>query len=447
LVEILHSLSFTLDDEMHSFNKNGDSENGYSLMMWKTSGDERIPDVVGRFLIKNDKVEIDENKIPWSNRTVPVSRCSEPCRPGTEKSISNISCCYSCTDCSEGYYSNETDQLACKKCPEGYSSLPGWTECQKLKIWYLEWSAGYPIVVMIGTVIGVLLLVFSFTVYILHRENPIIKDTLVISCLMKFGLMVSFGGVILFLGDPNEPICRAQQTMYGLGFTLCVSCILVMAVHTFIEIMSSDPVKQRRLRKFNRPFVIIGLLTLTQALICIFWMVFDPVGVVEAPSQTQPLTLNRLCTQGSTYYGFGAMHVYIALLAVLCFLLAFKGRSTETEPIIFSMLIHLFAWFCFIPVYITQDELRSIVQISAIMVSNYGVIFCHFSPKWFKILSEKTETEKAVKTPVGPRTDDRDSGMGCTVRSSSVRSVPQSRFSIAESEMSNWDINSLEFSE
>ncbi|KAI4888700.1 hypothetical protein NFI96_020694 [Prochilodus magdalenae] len=394
LVDSLRKVNFTVDNKTYAFNENGDFMTGYDIMMWKNSGDEKISEVVGKFLIKKQDVELDEHKIPWTNNTVPLSRCSEPCPPGTEMSISNISCCYSCTNCSEGYYSNETDQLACKECPVGYSSLPGWTECQKLKIWYLEWSAAYPIVVMIGTVIGVLLLVFSFTVYILHRENPIIKDTLVISCLMKFGLIVSFGGVILFLGDPNDPICRAQQTMYGLGFTLCVSCILVMAVHTFIEIMSSDPVKQRRLRKFNRPFVIIFLLTVIQALICIFWMVFDPVGVVEAPSQTQLLTLNRLCTQGPKYYGFGAMHVYIALLAVLCFLLAFKGRSTETEPIVFSMLIHLFAWFCFIPVYITQDELRPIVQISAIMVSNYGVIFCHFAPKWFKILTgRKTLTE------------------------------------------------------
>ncbi|KAI4888696.1 hypothetical protein NFI96_003872 [Prochilodus magdalenae] len=450
LVSILREISFTLDNQTYSFDEYGDFENAYELISWKNNGDERLLEVVGKYLIKNEAIEVYDNKIPWTNKTVPLSRCSEPCPPGTEKSISNIPCCYECTNCTEGYYSNETDQLACKKCPVGYSSLSGWTECQKLKIWYLEWSAAYPTVVMIGTVIGVLLLVFSFTVYILHRENPIIKDTLVISCLMKFGLMVSFGGVILFLGDPNDPICRAQQTMYGLGFTLCVSCILVKAVHTFIAYMSFNPDRKRRLSKFDQPFVIIGLLTVIQALICIFWMVSDCVKVEVTPSQTQPLTLNRLCTQGSTYYGFGAMHVYIALLAVLCFLLAFKVRDSETEPIVFSMLIHLFAWFCFIPVYITQDELRPIVQISAIMVSNYGVIFCHFAPKWFKIFSEKTETKTAVKTPVDPLTDDHDSGMGCTVRSNeavSMRSVSQNRFSFAESETSNWDINSLQLSE
>uniref|UniRef100_A0A3B4C459 Olfactory receptor C family, b1 n=1 Tax=Pygocentrus nattereri TaxID=42514 RepID=A0A3B4C459_PYGNA len=388
----------------------------------------------GIFLIKNDKVEVDEHKIPWTNST---SRCSKPCPLGTQKNISSISCCYTCTNCSEGYYSNET----------GFWSLPGSRECQKWSIWFLEWSAAYSIVVMIGTVIGALLLMFSFIFYILHREKPIIKGILVISCLMKFGLMVSFGGVILFLGSPNIHVCRAQQTMYGLGFTLCVSCILVKALHIFLELMSSNPTKQRELRKFDKPFVIIGILTAIQALICIFWMVFDPVNIEEKQSKTQLLTLNRLCTQGSMY-GFGAMHVYIALLAVVCFGLAFKGRDDETDPIVFSMLIHLFAWLCFIPVFITQYESRPIVQISGIMVSNYGVIFCHFAPKWFKILSEKTlETEK---TPVAPLTNDSDSGVISNFTSGSresTHSLSRSRFSIAESEPSNWDISSLHLSE
>uniref|UniRef100_A0AAR2JEJ7 Olfactory receptor C family, b1 n=1 Tax=Pygocentrus nattereri TaxID=42514 RepID=A0AAR2JEJ7_PYGNA len=384
LVDILRKVNFTLDNQTFSFNENGDFENGYDVMMWKQKGDEKVCEVVGKFFIKNGDVEISEHKIHWTNSTVPWSRCSKPCPPGTEKSISSISCCYNCTNCNEGFYSNETDQDTCKQCPEGFWSLPGSRECQKWSIWFLEWSAAYSIVVMIGTVIGALLLVFSFIFYILHREKPIIKGILVISCLMKFGLMVSFGGVILFLGSPNIHVCRAQQTMYGLGFTLCVSCILVKALHIFLELMSCNPTKQRELRKFDKPFVIIGILTAIQALICIFWMVFDPVNVEEKQSKTQLLTLNRLCTQGFMY-GFGAMHVYIALLAVVCFGLAFKGRDDETDPIVFSMLIHLFAWLCFIPVFITQYESRPIVQISGIMVSNYGVIFCHFPLLLFEL--------------------------------------------------------------
>ncbi|KAL7888612.1 hypothetical protein AOLI_G00035860 [Acnodon oligacanthus] len=371
LVDILHKMSFTLDNQTYAFNRYGDFDSGYDLIMWKKSGDERVPDVVGRFLIEKGEVEIDDHKIPWTNTTVPLSRCSVTCLPGTEKNISSISCCYTCAKCREGYYSNETDQLACKECPAGSWSLPGSKECQKWKVWFLEWSAAYSIVVMIGTVIAY---------------------------------------------------------------------------------MAFNPDRQRMLRRLDKPFVIIGILTAIQALICIFWMIFDPVNVEEEQSKTQLLTLNRLCTQGSMY-GFGAMHVYIALLAVVCFGFAFKGRDDETDPIVFSMLIHLFAWFCFIPVFITQYESRPIAQISAIMVSNYGVIFCHFAPKWFKTLSENGKTLKAVKppvkSPVNAQMDEVDSGVICRTPAEtiSIQTISQTRFSIAESEISNWDINSLHLSE
>lgn len=205
---------------------------------------------------------------------------------------------------------------------------------------------------------------------------------------MQVGLIVSFGSVIAFLGNPSSHQCMVQQAMYGLGFTVSVSCILVNAFSSFLAFMSYDPNRQRYLSKLNKPFVNIALLTAVQGLICLFWFIFDPLKVDEAPSEIDPLTLNRLCTQGSRFFGFAIMQIYIAVLALTCFMLAFKGRKKETEPIVFSMLFHLFGWLCFIPIFITQKEQRAIIQLSAIMVSNYGIIFCHFIPKWYRIFSE-----------------------------------------------------------
>ncbi|KAL7888613.1 hypothetical protein AOLI_G00035870 [Acnodon oligacanthus] len=197
LLHILRKVNFTLDKQTYNFNENGDFDDGYDIMMWKKNGDERISEVVGKFLIKTGDVEIYQYKIPWTNTTVPLSRCSKPCSPGTEKNINNISCCYSCSNCSEGCYSNEEDQDTYKQCPEVSWSLPGSRECQKWKIWFLEWSAAYSIVVMIGTVIAY---------------------------------------------------------------------------------MAFNPDRQCALRRIDKPFVIIGILTVIQALICIFCMIFDPVN-------------------------------------------------------------------------------------------------------------------------------------------------------------------------
>lgn len=288
----------------------------------------------------------------------------------------------------------------------------------------MKWSDPYSIVVMVGTGIGILLLIVSFIFFILHRDNIFIRNTLMYSFIMKFGLIVSFGGVIIFLGRPSINQCMAQQAMYAFGFTLCVSCILTKAFRTFIGYMASDPYTQHRLHRIDKPFVIIGLLTAIQCLICIFWFVFDQPGVEEMKSKT-PLTMSQLCTQGASMIAFGAMHIYIAVLAVVCFLLAFRGRDNETEPIVFSMIIHLFAWLCFIPVFITEHELRPITQISAIMVSNYGVIFCHFTPKWFKIISENMEHKNALRIISSQSTDSvSDSATGSLSIEGSVDSLP-----------------------
>ncbi|TSK58011.1 G-protein coupled receptor family C group 6 member A [Bagarius yarrelli] len=175
LINILRNMKFTVDNQTYSFNKQGDFENGYDLIMWKRNGDKREIDVVGKYLISSNNIDVYTHKISWFNNTVPESRCSKRCPPGTHKHISNITCCYVCINCVAGEYSDK------------------------------------------------------------------------------------------------------------------------------------------------------------------------------------------------------------------------EGRARETEPIVFSMLFHLFAWLCFIPFFVTLEDRRPSFQLSAIMLSNYGVMLGHFSPKWFRIFSEINE--------------------------------------------------------
>lgn len=70
LVDTLHEINFSLDNKTYSFNDDGDFDNGYDLIMWKNASDERIPSVVGKFLISIKDVEVYEDNILWSNNTV-----------------------------------------------------------------------------------------------------------------------------------------------------------------------------------------------------------------------------------------------------------------------------------------------------------------------------------------------------------------------------------------
>ncbi|KAF7690288.1 hypothetical protein HF521_012092 [Silurus meridionalis] len=391
LISILREINFTVDDQTYSFNKDGDFENGYDFVMWKKNGEERVLEVVGKYLISSNNIDVYEDKVSWFNNTVPKSRCSKNCLRGTHKLLLNKPCCFTCVNCTAGEYSDQEDQALCKKCLNG-TSLPGSSECVEWRLGILNWSAGHSIVAIIGTAIGILLLVSSIIILIKYRSYQVTQENLILLCIMQIGLIVSFGSLIAFLGDPSSQHCMTQQAMYGLGCTLAISCILVTAFHSFLIFMSIDPYTQRYLSRFNKSYVNIFILTAVQGLICLFWFIFDPLTVYESQSKYDPLTMNRLCNQGS-FAGFAMMHIYIALLALFSFILAFKGRENETEPIAFSMLFHLFAWLCFIPLFVAYEEQRPIIQLSAIMVSNYGIIFCHFIPKWYKIFQLRTNQD------------------------------------------------------
>uniref|UniRef100_A0A671K310 Olfactory receptor C family, b1 n=1 Tax=Sinocyclocheilus anshuiensis TaxID=1608454 RepID=A0A671K310_9TELE len=315
---------------------------------------------------------------------LPKSKCSESCPPGTAKNQSKIPCCYNCVQCGEGNYTDGWDR-----------------ECRKFKEKYLDWKDSYPIALLAATAIGLVLVLTSLIIFYVHRNTIVIKKAdNTMSCFMLLGLAVSFISVIMFISRPNEHLCRAQQAVYGLGFTLCVSCILVKAYRTFLAFMAFDPDKQHRLKKLYKPLINLVLLTGGQGIILLFWLVFkSPCPDLKWPGTGMEKYV--VCDEGSIV-GFGVMHGYIALLAFICFFLAFKGRKVphdfnETGVIIFSMLIHLFVWLCFIPIYIERNktEQRHIVQASAILASNYGIMFCHFVPKCYIVLWELSENSRA----------------------------------------------------
>uniref|UniRef100_A0A671LUW2 Olfactory receptor C family, b1 n=1 Tax=Sinocyclocheilus anshuiensis TaxID=1608454 RepID=A0A671LUW2_9TELE len=369
-------VNFTLDGNTYSFDENGDFADGYDLIMWKEKNDERFIEIVGKFLLKNGDVEI------LTDNHCPQSQCS--CPPGSVKNQSKIPCCYNCVQCGEGNYTDGWDLPECLRCPKGMWSNKGDSKCRKFEEKYLDWKDSYPIALLAATAIGLVLVLTSLIIFYVHRNTIVIKKAdNTMSCFMLLGLAVSFVSVIMFISRPNEHLCRAQQAVYGLGFTLCVSCILVKAYRTFLAFMAFDPDKQHTLKKLYKPLINLGLLTGGQGIILLFWLVFgSPHPDLKWPGTGMEKYV--VCDEGSIV-GFGVMHGYIALLAFICFFLAFKGRKVphdfnETGVIIFSMLIHLFVWLCFIPIYIERNktEQRHIVQASAILASNYGIMFCHF---------------------------------------------------------------------
>lgn len=201
---------------------------------------------------------------------------------------------------------------------------------------------------MAVTAFGVLILFVILIIFLAYRVSPPMKRAEAkLSCVMMAGLIVSFASLICFLGKPNVHICRARQPMYAMGFTLCVSCILVKAYRTFLAFLPFGQMTNRRLYKLNKPPVIVITITTLQGIICLLWMIFDSPDIDDTRPIPQSMKKIIQCSEGATYIGFGIMLSYIALLALVGFLLAFKSRKvpnefSETDYIIFSMLTKCF---------------------------------------------------------------------------------------------------------
>lgn len=296
-----------------------------------------------------------------------------------------------------------TDLADCKKCPNGTWSLHGWNHCESRWESYLKWSDPYPITLTTAAAFGILLLIVILIIFLVHRDSPPMKRAEVsLSCVMMVGLTVSFASVICFMGKPTVYQCCARQLMYAVGFTLCVSCILVKAFRIFLAFLPFGQMTNRQLHKLYNPPVLITIMTALQVIICLLWMIFDAPFVDGSPPSPESMKKILQCCEGATYIGYGIMLGYIGLLAFIGFLLAFKSRKiphefNETGYIIFSMLIYLFVWVCFIPIYITKSNEGTAVQASAILVSTYGIIFCHFLPKCYEALRKiKTDSLDTV---------------------------------------------------
>uniref|UniRef100_A0A8C4RP83 G-protein coupled receptors family 3 profile domain-containing protein n=1 Tax=Erpetoichthys calabaricus TaxID=27687 RepID=A0A8C4RP83_ERPCA len=312
-------------------------------------------------------------------------QCSEPCKAGTVKNISKISCCFTCVPCPAGYFSDSDDMQKCTPCQSYQWSEIGSAFCLNKTIEYLHWEDGFSIVLLSFTALGFLSLLFTTVVFTLHFKTPAVKvaggD---MSYIIVISLMLSFGSVFCFFGNPSYYSCSIQQPLYGISFALCVSCILVKSLRIFLAFRW----KFENGKKLFKPYFIITFFTGLQGLLCCMWLTMKSPSVQMQYFETSILIQ---CDHGSSE-AFGIMLGYIGFLALICFLLAYKSRKLprrykESSFITFSMLVYLFVWVSFIPIYIKNVGVyQPAIQVAAILASNYAVTCCHLMPKCYIIL-------------------------------------------------------------
>ncbi|XP_056396146.1 LOW QUALITY PROTEIN: extracellular calcium-sensing receptor-like [Hyla sarda] len=379
-----------------SFNTNGDINGYFNILNWCPKENTGQIEKVGFFDDnREEKLTINDTMIFWVGQ-VPCSVCSDNCSPGYWKvpQRGQPFCCFDCRKCSEGMISNQTNSPDCSSCPKDQWPNKQRTKCDPKIIEFLSYEEP------LGQILASSCIVFSLTsmivlcVFIKSRNTAVVKaNNRNLSYVLLISLVFCFLCSLLFIGHPGRLACTTtiRQSLFGMTFSLCISCILAKTIIVVIAFKATRPGSGLRLWAGSRTAILVVTSTTSvHALIIMVWLVKFPPSLFRDYHEI-PGRIILECDASSVLMFYCTIG-YLTFLASLSFVVAFLARNlpdsfNEAKNITFSMLTFLSVWSSFIPAYLsTKGKYIVAVEIFAIFLSSLGLLFCIFGPKCYIIL-------------------------------------------------------------
>ncbi|XP_043923550.1 uncharacterized protein LOC122798561 isoform X2 [Protopterus annectens] len=311
--------------------------------------------------------------------------CWSECAKG-QHLVKYSRCCNNCSQCEPGTYGYGNETI-CKNCSHQQWSLRGSSECSNKTIIYLYWDSPEAISFLVLAITGGILTILVLVIYIKNSDSPIIKISggFIFTCNL-LGLFCCFLSVLLFIGEPTDWKCNHQVSVFGLSFSLCLSSVLAKSCRILMAFAGTTSKPTKTETKLYISVIVVG--PVIQALICLSWMLMEPVKVSE---EHHLESIHIICSSPSQLW-LALVIGYLCLLALFSCFCAIKSKTlpsnfNNANMIAFSMLIFFCVWLSVIPALAAKrDKTTTVMMIIAILASAFGCLASLFFYNCYVIL-------------------------------------------------------------
>ncbi|XP_026163205.1 taste receptor type 1 member 3 [Mastacembelus armatus] len=394
LLGVLRKTSVNIKGKNLVFDSNGNPNIGYNLVqwVWTASGLDFI--VVGSF---HEQLAINMSLFKWHTPEAPRSTCSGACAEGQVHRVKGFhSCCFDCIDCLPGTYKANPDDIQCTTCPKGQWSYTRSMNCTVPTFDVLSWNTPEALQLLLT---GFLLLVCYGSVgvvFLKHRGTPLVMASGGFwSFLALFSLMGTCLSLLLFLGQPGDMVCRLQLPLTSIFQTITLSIITSISLQIFyVTEFPETAASYLQIIRGPGSWLFVLVCCAVQAGLCGWFVQEGPTLSQHMADMKINFVRAFLSCPVLPLIGFFLMQGFNAAMALTSFMCTFMAvkplhQYNLARDITFSSLIYCVLWVMFVPIYIgLTNKNRTIVHVSFIQASNFGLVASYYFPKCYLLLKK-----------------------------------------------------------
>ncbi|KAI3356879.1 hypothetical protein L3Q82_003527 [Scortum barcoo] len=361
------------------FNVNGDAPGRYEIYQYQITNNTTEYKIIGHW---TDQLHLDTNEMQWPGGTqeVPLSICSQPCRPGQrKKTVKGIPCCWHCENC-DGYQ-YQADTYTCKMCRFDLRPNENHTGCDPIPIVKLEWSSPWAVIPVLIAVLGIMATLFVVITFIRYNDTPIVKASgRELSYVLLTGIFLCYATTFLMISTPDVVICSLRRIFLGLGMSISYAALLTKTnrIYRIFEQGKMSVSAPRFISPASQLVITFSLISVQLLGVCIWFGVDPSQAIIDYEDQR---TANPRMARGVLKCDISDLSLicllgYSMLLMVTCTVYAIKTRGVpetfnEAKPIGFTMYTTCIVWLAFIPIFFgtSQSAEKMYIQTTTLTIS------------------------------------------------------------------------------